>query len=63
MLVTLFEWLSQYYSGFSVFQYITLRAILGILTALAISLVFGSKMIRALKKAFKRPHLCLYAIF
>jgi len=48
MLVALFEWLSQYYSGFSVFQYITLRAILGILTALAISLVFGSKMIRAL---------------
>ncbi len=48
MLVALFEWLSQYYSGFGVFQYITLRAILGILTALAISLVFGSRMIRAL---------------
>lgn len=48
MLVALFEWLSEYYSGFSVFQYLTLRAILAILTALGISLVFGPKMIRAL---------------
>jgi len=48
MLVALFEWLSQYYSGFSAFQYLTLRSILGVLTALGISLVFGSKMIRAL---------------
>jgi len=48
MLVALFEWLSQYYSGFGAFQYLTLRSILGILTALGISLVFGAKMIRAL---------------
>jgi len=48
MLVALFEWLSQYYSGFGAFQYLTLRSILGILTALGISLVFGSRMIRAL---------------
>jgi len=48
MLVALFEWLSQYYSGFSAFQYLTLRSIMGILTALGISLVFGSRMIRAL---------------
>ena len=48
MLVALFEWLSQYYSGFSVFQYLTLRAILAILTALGVSLIFGPRMIRAL---------------
>ena len=48
MLVALFEWLSQYYSGFSAFQYLTLRSIMGILTALGISLVFGSRMIRVL---------------
>lgn len=48
MLVILFEWLSQYYSGFAVFQYLTLRAILAVLTALGISLLMGPKMIRAL---------------
>ena len=48
MLVYLFDWLSQYYSGFSVFQYLTLRAILAVLTALGISLMFGPRMIRAL---------------
>ncbi|HIQ15549.1 MAG TPA: phospho-N-acetylmuramoyl-pentapeptide-transferase [Leucothrix sp.] len=48
MLVALFEWLSQYHSGFSAFQYLTLRSILGVLTALGISLIFGPKMIRAL---------------
>jgi phospho-N-acetylmuramoyl-pentapeptide-transferase len=39
-------WLSDYYSGFHVFQYLTLRAILAALTALAISLLVGPKMIR-----------------
>jgi phospho-N-acetylmuramoyl-pentapeptide-transferase len=39
-------WLSEYYSGFNVFQYLTLRAILAALTALAISLLVGPKMIR-----------------
>ena len=29
-------WLAEYYSGFHVFQYLTLRAILAALTALAI---------------------------
>ncbi len=48
MLVIFFDWLSQYYSGFGVFQYLTLRAILAVLTALGISLVFGPKMIRSL---------------
>ncbi|MBQ4844320.1 phospho-N-acetylmuramoyl-pentapeptide-transferase [Pseudoalteromonas sp. MMG005] len=50
MLVWLAEYLTQYYSGFNVFSYLTLRAILGILTALFISLYFGPKLIRALQR-------------
>lgn len=48
MLLYLFEHLSQYHSGFGVFRYLTLRAILGVLTALAISLMVGPTMIRRL---------------
>ncbi len=48
MLVYLTEYLTQYSSGFSVFQYLTLRAILGILTALIISFIVGPVMIRRL---------------
>ena len=48
MLLTLTEWLSQWNTGFTVFQYLTLRAILGVLTALAISLLVGPAMIRRL---------------
>jgi phospho-N-acetylmuramoyl-pentapeptide-transferase len=48
MLVSLAEYLSSYYSGFNVFQYLTLRTILGVLTALAISLMVGPSMIRYL---------------
>ena len=48
MLLILADYLEQYYSGFQVFGYLTLRAILGVLTALAISLVFGAPMIRRL---------------
>jgi phospho-N-acetylmuramoyl-pentapeptide-transferase len=40
------DWLSQYYSGFNVFGYLTLRSILAALTALAISLLVGPRMIR-----------------
>jgi len=50
MLVWLFEQLSNFYSGFNVFQYLTLRAILGVLTALAIGLWTGPAMIRALTR-------------
>ena len=46
MLLYLAEYLSQYHSGFNVFQYLTLRAILGVLTALIISFVVGPEMIR-----------------
>ncbi|MCK5697937.1 MAG: phospho-N-acetylmuramoyl-pentapeptide-transferase [Gammaproteobacteria bacterium] len=48
MLLALSEYLSQYYSAFNVFSYLTLRAILGILTALSIALLVGPKMIRKL---------------
>jgi len=48
MLLYLAEYLSQYYSGFNVFQYLTLRAILGVLTALVISFLVGPEMIRRL---------------
>lgn len=48
MLLLLSEYLSQYYSGFNVFQYLTLRAILGTMTALGIALLIGPTMIRQL---------------
>ena len=48
MLVALFEYLSQFYSAFNVFQYLTLRAILGLLTALGISLMLGPWLITRL---------------
>ncbi len=50
MLLELTELLTRVHSGFSVFQYITLRAILGVLTALAISLLVGPAMIRHLSR-------------
>ncbi|MCG6865960.1 MAG: phospho-N-acetylmuramoyl-pentapeptide-transferase [Thiogranum sp.] len=48
MLLYLSDYLAQYYSGFNVFQYLTLRAILGVLTALIISFIVGPVMIRHL---------------
>jgi phospho-N-acetylmuramoyl-pentapeptide-transferase len=48
MLVYLADYLSQFHSGFNVFQYLTLRAILGVLTALLISFLVGPVMIRRL---------------
>lgn len=50
MLLLLADYLSQYYRGFNVFQYLTLRAILGVLTALSISLMVGPAMIRWLSQ-------------
>ncbi|GAA0680718.1 phospho-N-acetylmuramoyl-pentapeptide-transferase [Marinobacterium maritimum] len=49
MLLLLADYLSQFYSGFGVFRYITLRGIMGILTALGISLFLGPWLIRQLK--------------
>ena len=48
MLLFLTEYLSQFNSGFRVFEYLTTRGIFGILTALALSLVIGPYMIRRL---------------
>jgi phospho-N-acetylmuramoyl-pentapeptide-transferase len=48
MLLMLAEHLQQYFSAFAVFQYLTFRGILGVLTALAISLLVGPWMIRRL---------------
>jgi phospho-N-acetylmuramoyl-pentapeptide-transferase len=50
MLVWLSEYLTQFYSFFNVFSYLTLRAIISTLTALMISLYFGPKLIRYLQK-------------
>ncbi len=48
MLYSLSDYLTQFHSGFNVFQYLTLRSILGILTSLMISLIVGPSMIRYL---------------
>ncbi|ABA59310.1 Phospho-N-acetylmuramoyl-pentapeptide-transferase [Nitrosococcus oceani ATCC 19707] len=49
MLLYVTDYLARFDSGFHVFQYLTLRAILGVLTALVISFVVGPPMIRRLK--------------
>ncbi|WP_417227557.1 phospho-N-acetylmuramoyl-pentapeptide-transferase [Amphritea sp.] len=49
MLLLLANWLAEYNSFFAVFSYLTLRSILGVLTALAISLMLGPALIRKLK--------------
>lgn len=48
MFHALAEYLTVFHSGFYVFQYLTLRTILGVLTALAISLLVGPLVIRRL---------------
>jgi phospho-N-acetylmuramoyl-pentapeptide-transferase len=50
MFVWLTPLLEQYDAGFGVLQYLTLRAIFGVLTALGVSLLFGPKLIKLLKK-------------
>ena len=48
MLLAFFQWLGHDVRAFNVFNYITLRAVLAALTALAISFVVGPTMIRKL---------------
>ena len=50
MLLWLTEYLTQFHSGFNVFQYLTLRSILGVLTSLFISLLVGPYLIRRLNE-------------
>jgi phospho-N-acetylmuramoyl-pentapeptide-transferase len=48
MLLYLTDYLTQFESGFNVFSYLTLRAILGALTALILSFIIGPRMIAKL---------------
>ena len=48
MLFHIAQYLQDFYSGFNVFNYLTFRAILGVLTALLISFIVGPSMIRRL---------------
>lgn len=50
MLYSLAQYLTEFYSGFNLFQYLTFRTILGVLTALLISLLVGPSMIRYLSR-------------
>jgi phospho-N-acetylmuramoyl-pentapeptide-transferase len=51
MLLWLTEYLSAYVGGFAVFQYLTLRTMVSVMTALATSLLIGPWMIARLSKA------------
>ncbi len=48
MLLYLTNYLAQFESGFNLFSYLTMRAILGALTALMISFIIGPRMIKRL---------------
>lgn len=50
MLLLLTAYLSKYYTFFTVFNYLSMRAILGVLTALAISLLIGNRVILLLQR-------------
>lgn len=45
MLLWLTDYLAQYVGGFGVFQYLTLRSMVSVITALAMSLLIGPRMI------------------
>jgi phospho-N-acetylmuramoyl-pentapeptide-transferase len=50
MLMYLTEYLTRFYSGFNVFNYLTMRAILGALTALVLSFAAGPYLIQRLSQ-------------
>ena len=50
MLYLAAEYLTRFISGFNLFTYITMRAIMGALTALVISLLLGPGLIRRLQE-------------
>ncbi|CAH0993162.1 Phospho-N-acetylmuramoyl-pentapeptide-transferase [Sinobacterium norvegicum] len=50
MLLWLAEWLQEYINAFQVFQYLTMRGILSVLTSLAIALMIGPWLIRKLNE-------------
>ena len=51
MLLWLTDYLSTYVGGFVVFQYLTLRTMVSVMTALATSLLIGPWMITKLSRA------------
>jgi len=50
MLLWLSEWLTQFHTGFNVINYLTLRAILAVITSLGLSLLLGPLVIRKLQQ-------------
>ncbi|NID15906.1 phospho-N-acetylmuramoyl-pentapeptide-transferase [Luteibacter yeojuensis] len=48
MLLELAEWMARHFTSLHLFQYITFRAIMAALTALAVSLLLGPRLIRQL---------------
>ena len=51
MLLWLTEYLSQFVGGFAVFQYLTLRTMVSVVTALGVSLLIGPSMIAWLSRS------------
>ncbi|NCF43582.1 MAG: phospho-N-acetylmuramoyl-pentapeptide-transferase [Proteobacteria bacterium] len=51
MLLWLTEYLSQFVGGFAVFQYLTLRTMVSVVTALGVSLLIGPRMIAWLSRS------------
>lgn len=51
MLLSLLSYLTEFHSGFRAFEFITMRAIMGVLTSLVIALLFGPWLIRRLTGA------------
>jgi phospho-N-acetylmuramoyl-pentapeptide-transferase len=50
MLLWLAEYLTQFHTGFAVVQYLSLRAIFAVITALTVALYLGPKVIRKLRE-------------
>ena len=50
MLLWFADYLSQYHTGFAVVQYLSLRAIFAVITALSVALFLGPKVIRKLRE-------------
>lgn len=50
MLLWLADYLTQFHSGFAVVQYLSLRAIFAVITALTVALFLGPKVIRKLRE-------------
>ena len=58
MLLLLTNYLAEFISGFSVFQYLTFRIMVSVLTALAMSLLIGPFMIRRLGDTARSVKRC-----